>query len=88
MRRMLISLSTTVAAVVAAAWSAPAAFAMRVDPPAGGVNAPSPAVVGHGHGGLAGWEVALIVVAAAVVVSASILMTISRRRRVLHPAAA
>ncbi len=88
MRRILISLSTTVAALVAAAWSAPVAFAMRVDPPASGVNAPSPAVVGHSHGGLAGWELALIVVAAAVVVSASIVMRISRHRRVLHPAAA
>ena len=88
MRRFLISVSTVVATVVAMAFSVPAAFAMRVAPPADGPNTPTPAtVVGHSQGGLAGWELALVIVAAAVLVAASVAMTISRRRHVPHPAA-
>ena len=85
MRRVLISLSTILAAVFATAVSAPSAFAMRVVGPAGG--APSHAVTSHGQGGLAGWEIALIVVGAAIVLfAASTLVTFSHRRRVLRPA--
>lgn len=87
MRRVLTSLSMLLASVVATAVSAPAAFAMRVVGPSG--PAPTPAAVtAHGHGGLVGWEIAVIVIGAAMVLfAASTLVTFSRRRRVLHPAA-
>ena len=87
MRRVLTSLSMFLAAVVATAVSAPAAFAVRVVGPSGA--APSRVATVHGHGGLAGWEIAVIVVGAAIILfAASTLVTFSRRRRVLRPAAA
>lgn len=90
MRRILITLSTMVAAAVAMASSVPAAFAVQVAPPAGGVATTSRvAAAVHGHGGLAGWEVAIIIAAATAgaLLMVSLLLTWSHRR-VLHPTAA
>ena len=61
MRRLIVSMSTLVAAVVTMATAAPAAFATRLDP-AGG----SSATLQSTHSGLPGWEIALIVVAATI----------------------
>lgn len=86
MRRVLTSLSMILAAVLTTALSAPAAFAMRVVGPDGGASGHA-AAVAHGHNGLAGWEIAVIVAGAAIVLfAASTLVTFSRRRRVLRPA--
>lgn len=88
MRRVLTSLSMILAAVFTTAVSAPAAFAMRVVGPSGGAPGSSYATSAHGNAGLAGWEMALIVVGAAIVLFAvATLASYSRRRRVLRPAA-
>lgn len=88
MRRVLTSLSMILAVVVASAVSVPAAFAVRVVGPSGAAPSRVAATI-HGHGGLAGWEIAVIVVGAAIILfAASTLVTFSRRRRILRPAAA
>jgi len=76
MRRLIVSMSTLVAAVVAMATAAPAAFAMRVDP-AGGASA----TVQSTHSGIAGWEIALITVLATVAVLATTAFVLGLRRR-------
>lgn len=89
MRRVLTSLSITLAAVVATAVSAPAAFAMRVVGPSGGAPSRTGSQVAavHTHGGLVSWEIAVIVVGASILVIAACALTaLSRRRRVLRPA--
>lgn len=89
MRRILTSLSVILAAVATTAVSAPAAFAMRVVGPTDGSPGSSfSATAAHGHAGLPGWEIAVIVVGAAIVLlAAATLASFSRRRRVLRPAA-
>ncbi len=86
MRRIVISLSSMVAMAVALLTAAPAAFAMRLAPPSGGVVTVAASGVAH-HGGLASWEISLIVVAG-VFVAATLLATAVRssRRSVPTPA--
>ena len=81
MRRLIVSLSTLVAAVVTMATAAPAAFAMRVDP-AGGTSG----TVQSSTSGLATWEIAVITLAATVaVVAVSAFVFGLRRRHSLRP---
>ena len=81
MRRLIVSLSTLVAAVVTMATAAPAAFAMRIDP-AGG----SSSTLQSTGSGLATWEIALITLAATVaVVAVSGFVFGLRRRHSLRP---
>ena len=88
MRRILISLSTMVAAAVAMALSTPAAFAIRAIPPSGGTVSPTrAALLVHSHSGLASWELALIAIGAALFLVAATSVVVVSRRRVMHPAA-
>ena len=84
MRRILVSLSTLVAAVVAMATSAPAAFAMRVTPTGDASGTPARLA---GHSGLATWEIVLIAAAAGLLIAAARLVARYRRQTVLRPAA-
>jgi hypothetical protein len=82
MRRILVSLSFLLAAIAGFVSTGPAAFAMRVAPPAGGSPVNVVPVVHH-SGGLAIWQVALIAIASVVLMAGAVLgarlMRVSRR---------
>jgi hypothetical protein len=71
MRRIAISLSGLLALAVAFLTAAPAAFAMKVAPPAGGSRTFTASQVAH-HAGLSFWAVSLIVLAGVVALSVAI----------------
>jgi hypothetical protein len=74
MRRIILSLSSLFAVAAALVSAAPAAFAMRTAPLGGGSPVEiAPAV--HHSGGLAPWQIALIVIASVIIVAAAFLLT-------------
>ena len=87
MRRIIVSLTTLIAAVVAmAAASTAPAFAVVINPGPDGSGNVTPGSINHP--GMATWEIALIVAAAVVAVFVVItVLTTIRRRSALRPAA-
>ena len=72
MRRIILSLFSLFALAAALVSAAPAAFAMKIGPPAGGSPVDvAPAV--HHSAGLAPWQFALIAIASLVIVAAAVL---------------
>jgi hypothetical protein len=71
MRRIAVSLSGLLALAVAFLTAAPAAFAMKVAPPAGGSRPFAASQVAH-HGGLSFWTVSLLVIAGLVALSVAV----------------
>lgn len=88
LRSITTVLTGTLLALSAALAAAPAAFAMRVDPPQGDpgpAGAPTYIVT---QAGMAGWQIAIIAVGAALAAVALTIMVIHFRLRTrLHPAA-
>jgi hypothetical protein len=72
-RRLAGILAALATALLAAAMTAPAAFAKPI-PPGGGGTVPPPSVPTVVVGGMPGWQIALIAVAAAVVAAAAALI--------------
>ena len=85
-RRTVILLATLTMSLLGLAVTTPAAFAMRlVDTDGGGASA-SPTAASHG--GMAGWQMALIAVGVALAaVAVTVLIRHVRPRSALHSAA-
>ncbi len=89
MRRILISVSSLIAATAAFLTSSTAAFAMRVSPPDGGSRVNAASVVHHSTG-LEPWQVALIGVAGLIMLGAAAMvapLVRAARRHSATPAA-
>ena len=83
-RRIVTALVGLIASLLGVVAGAPAAFAMRVDPPQGGPAVNSTAGTAAG---LATWQIALIVIAAVLLVAIATAVAVrARLRSQLRPA--